>query len=120
MKLCASPVAGQRALARYSRGALPLVEGASNYVGGVTAGNASHNASNAKGVTASKMGRNSSIHNHPYNYEKHMEAVSRAYQPPQRRPINLTFHHLETNRLEKTTPDERRRGQNTGGTRSDR
>ena len=30
---------------------------------GVTAGNASHNASNARGVTAGKMGRNSSVYN---------------------------------------------------------
>ena len=38
-------------LASGARGALPL---------GVTAGKASHNASNARGVTAGKMGRNSS------------------------------------------------------------
>ena len=31
---------------------------------GVTAGNLSHNASNAKGVTGGKMGRNSSVNNH--------------------------------------------------------
>ena len=36
-------------------------EGRHNNVG-VTAGNASHNTSNARGVTAGKMGRNSSIH----------------------------------------------------------
>ena len=33
------------------------------YVGGVTAGNASHNASNARDVTAGKMERNSSVSN---------------------------------------------------------
>ena len=37
-------------------------EGCNNNVG-VTAGNASHNASNAMGVTASNMGRNSSYEN---------------------------------------------------------
>ena len=31
---------------------------------GVTAGKASHNASNARGVTAGKMGSNSSVCNH--------------------------------------------------------
>ena len=31
---------------------------------GVTAGKASHNASNARGITAGKMGRNSSVYNH--------------------------------------------------------
>ena len=40
-----------------SRGALPLVGGV---CWGVTAGKASHNASNARDVTAGKMGRNSS------------------------------------------------------------
>ena len=30
---------------------------------GVIAGNTSHNASNARGVTAGKMGRNTSLHN---------------------------------------------------------
>ena len=38
-------------------------EGRHNYVGGVTAGKASHNASDARGVTAGKMGRNSSLCN---------------------------------------------------------
>ena len=37
-------------------------EGCNNDVG-VTAGKASHNASNARGVTAGKMGRNSSHYN---------------------------------------------------------
>ena len=37
-------------------------EGRHNNVG-VTAGKASHNASNARGVTAGKMGRNSSVYN---------------------------------------------------------
>ena len=42
-------------------------EGCNNNVG-VTAGKASHNASNARGVTAGKMGRNSSFGNdHPRN-----------------------------------------------------
>ena len=38
-------------------GVLPFVGGA----WGVTARKASHNASNARGVTAGKMGRNSSV-----------------------------------------------------------
>ena len=46
-----------RPLASGARGALPLVGGV---CWGVTAGKASHNASNARGVTAGKMGRNSS------------------------------------------------------------
>ena len=50
---------GRSACAR-SRGPLPLVEGV---CWDVTAGNTSHNASNAMGVTAGKMGRNSSNHN---------------------------------------------------------
>ena len=43
-------------LAAHERGALPLVGAA----WGVTARKASHNASNARGVAAGKMGRNSS------------------------------------------------------------
>ena len=43
-----------------ARGALSLVGGV---CWGVTAGKASHNASNARDVTAGKMGRNSSINN---------------------------------------------------------
>ena len=46
-----------RPLASGARGALPLVGGVCC---GVTAGKATHNASNARGVTAGKMGRNSS------------------------------------------------------------
>ena len=38
-------------------------KGRHNYVGGVTAGKASHNASNDRGVTAGKIGPNSSKHN---------------------------------------------------------
>ena len=49
-----------RPLASGGRGALSLVGGV---CWGVTAGKASHNASNARGVTAGKMGRNSSIYN---------------------------------------------------------
>ena len=48
------------ALASGARGALPLVGGASYQCSGVTEGKASHSASNARGVTACKMGRNSS------------------------------------------------------------
>ena len=48
-----------RPLASVARGALPLVGGV---CWGVTAGNESHNASNARGVAAGKMGRNSSNH----------------------------------------------------------
>ena len=44
-------------LAARERGALPLVEAA----WGVTARKSSHNASNARGVAAGKMGRNSSF-----------------------------------------------------------
>ena len=43
-------------LAAHARGALPLVRAA----WGVTARNSSHNASNARGFAAGKMGRNSS------------------------------------------------------------
>ena len=39
---------------------------ASQQCWGVTAGNASHNASNARGVTAGKMGRNSSEYNYMF------------------------------------------------------
>ena len=46
-----------RPLASGEHGALSFVGGV---CWGVTAGNASHNASNARGVTAGKMGRNSS------------------------------------------------------------
>ena len=50
------------ALAHGTCGALPLVGQRHNNVGvSLTAGKASHNASNARGVTAGKMGRNSSI-----------------------------------------------------------
>ena len=49
------------ALASGARGALPLVGGASYQCSGVTAGKESYTASNAKGLTAGKMGRNSSI-----------------------------------------------------------
>ena len=49
-----------RALASRSRGALPLVGGV---CWGITAGKASHNASNARDVTAGKVGRNSSNRN---------------------------------------------------------
>ena len=38
-------------------------EGCNNNVWGVTAGKASHNASNVRGVTAGKMGRDSSLSN---------------------------------------------------------
>ena len=48
-----------RAIAAHARGALPLVRAA----WGVTARKASHNASNARGVAAGKMGRNSGINN---------------------------------------------------------
>ena len=44
-------------LAAHERGALPLVGAA----WGVTARKASHNASNARGVAAGKIGRNSSV-----------------------------------------------------------
>ena len=42
--------------------------------------------------------------------------LGRAYQPPQRRPMDLAYHHLETTRKEKTTREtsqavERRPGQ---------
>ena len=50
-----------RPLASGARGALPLVGGV---CWGVTAGKSSHNASNARDVTAGKMGRNSSSDNH--------------------------------------------------------
>ena len=46
-------------LAAHERGALPLVGAA----WGVTARKSSHNASNTRGVTAGKMGRNSSNNN---------------------------------------------------------
>ena len=46
-------------LADHARGSLPLVRAA----WGVTARKASHNASNARGVAAGKMGRNSSTCN---------------------------------------------------------
>ena len=46
-------------LAAHARGALPLVRAA----WGVTARKANHNASNARGVAAGKMGRNSSYSN---------------------------------------------------------
>ena len=46
-------------IAAHERGALPLVGAA----WGVTARKSSHNASNARGVTAGKMGRNSSEYN---------------------------------------------------------
>ena len=51
-----------------ARGALPLVGGV---CWGVTAGKASHNASNARGVTAGKMGRNSSNTNNQYQHYSH-------------------------------------------------
>ena len=47
-------------LAAHARGALPLVGTAL----GVAARKANHNAGNARGVTAGKMGRNSSVYNH--------------------------------------------------------
>ena len=46
-------------LAAHERGALPLVGTAL----GVTARKANHNANNPRGVTAGKMGRNSSNYN---------------------------------------------------------
>ena len=46
-------------LVAHARGALPLVRA----VWGVTARKASHKASNARGVAAGKMGRNSSVCN---------------------------------------------------------
>ena len=49
-----------RPLVSGARGALPLGGGV---CWGVTAGKASHNASNARDVTAGKMGRNSSNSN---------------------------------------------------------
>ena len=49
-----------RPLASGARGALPLVGGV---CWGVTAGKASYNACNARGVTSGKMGRNSSVTN---------------------------------------------------------
>ena len=52
------PAAGQPALARGSGGALSLV----GVCWGVTAGKSSHNACNARDVTAGKMGRNSSVY----------------------------------------------------------
>ena len=45
-------------LAAHVRGALPLVRAA----WGVTARKSSHNASNARGGAAGKMGRNSSLY----------------------------------------------------------
>ena len=54
IKLCVQVL---RPLASGARGALPLVGGV---CWGIDAGKASHNASNARGVTAGKMGRNAS------------------------------------------------------------
>ena len=42
---------------------------------GVTAGNVSHNTSNARGVTAGKMGRNSSTRNEITTYTFHYPRV---------------------------------------------
>ena len=50
-------------LAAHAHGALPLVRAA----WGVTARKSSHNASNARGVAAGKMGRNSSSTNYSGN-----------------------------------------------------
>ena len=59
------PVQAMRTvLASGARGALSLVGEASQQCWGVTAGKASHKAINARGVTAGKMGRNSSNNNH--------------------------------------------------------
>ena len=49
------------ALASGACGALTVVGGVSCWC--VTAGKSSHNASNVRGVTAGKMGRNSSVSN---------------------------------------------------------
>ena len=60
IKLCMQVLQVERRLSRAAR-AEPChwSEGCNNNVGeGVTAGNASHNASNARGVTAGKIGRN--------------------------------------------------------------
>ena len=48
--------------------------------------------------------------------EKNEMVLGRAYQPPQRRPMDLEYHHLETIGQEKTTREtsqavERRPGQ---------
>ena len=53
---------GEASLASGTREPCHWSEGCNNNVG-VTAGNESHNASNARGVTAGKMGRNSSYLN---------------------------------------------------------
>ncbi len=50
------------------------------------------------------------------NTEKNEIILGRAYQPPQRRPMDLACHHLETTCQEKTTREtsqavERRPGQ---------
>ena len=61
MKLCLQVLQASRRLPRAARvEPCHRSEGHHNNVG-VTAGNASHKASNARGVTAGKMGRNSSI-----------------------------------------------------------
>ena len=56
--------------------------------------------------------------NRRYNqqYEKNEVVLGRAHQPPQRRPMDLACHHLETIGQEKTTREtsqvaERRPGQ---------
>ena len=55
-------------------------------------------------------------HRHNQQCEKNEEALSRAHQPPQIRPMDLACHHMETIRQEKTTTEtsrtvERRPGQ---------
>ena len=64
--LQASRRLSRASLASGTRGALPLAEGCNNNVE-VTAGKASHNASNAGGVTVGNMGCNSSIYNNSHD-----------------------------------------------------
>ena len=62
IKLRISHAGGEASLASGTRGAIcHWSKGCHIYVG-VTAGKASHNASNARGVTAGKMGRNCSVY----------------------------------------------------------
>ena len=75
-------------LAAHERGALPLVVAA----WGVTARNASHNASNARGVAAGKMGRNSSNSN----------TDKRTFMAPKSSDNASSVAHQKQNHIEKS------------------
>ena len=90
------PASGQSRVARVDP--CHWSEGRHNYVGvSLCTGNVSHNASNARGVTAGKMGRNSSLNNKVFEDNNNLEFTTRhsshwIKEPPK---LKLALTHFD-------------------------